>query len=85
MDTGNRFHFALGFLDAGRRVFPKIGFQRDDMWVEFALGSVVVEFFHAKRLQATLLVEFKILAQGIFGDTDEFRDLRMGQAVCFQP
>src|SRR3972149_6341031 len=73
----------LGFLDAGRRILPKIRFERDDMGGELALRSVVVEFFQLR--QAAVLIEFKIFPEGIVGDADQFRNLGMGQPMRFQP
>ncbi len=35
--------------------------------------------------QAALLIEFKILPKGVFGDADQFRNLGMGQPMGFQP
>ena len=83
MDAGEGFNLMLGFLDTRGGTLPKISFQRDAMGGEFTLRAVVVELF--QFLKPALLIEFKILPDDIFRDTDEFRNLRMGQPMRFQP
>jgi hypothetical protein len=83
LHTRNDFNLALRLLDTGRRMLSEMAFQRSDMRIQFAFWPIVVQFL--QLLQATLLVQFEILAKSVFGDANQFCNLTVWQPMSFQP
>ena len=71
----NRFDLVLRFFDTGRRIVSKMGFQRSNMSIEFAFRNIIIQFL--ELLNATFLVKFKIIANCIFRNANQFRNLGM--------
>ncbi len=81
-DTGDDFHFMLCLFDRGWRMLAKVCFQRDNMFFQFTLRLIVVDLF--QFLNTALLVQFKIITQCVFGNSDDFRNFLVQHSVRFE-
>ena len=70
------FYFMLRLFDRGWRMLSKMRLQRYNVPCEFAFRLIVVYFF--QLLDATLLIQLKVLSQRIPAHTYDLLDLLMG-------
>lgn len=56
-------------------MLSKMSSQGNHMGVELALRNIIIQFL--KFLDAIFLVKFKIIANSIFGNSNQFYDLGM--------